>query len=558
MKRELKKLSDRTFDVLIIGAGIYGATAAWEAASRGLSVALIDKDDFGGATSANSLKIVHGGLRYLQTLDVERMRESIHERRILLKIAPHLVHPLSCLMPTYGHLMKGREVMQVGMLMNDIISIGRNRHMDPQKKIPPGKTISKEKCLKIIPGIQQRKLSGGALWTDAQMYNSERLLLSFVLSAVQRGAVAVNYLQADDFLKHSDHIEGIRATDKLTGEVIEIQARVVLNTCGGWINALLQSAGMGKLPMQLSTAMNLIINKPLLSEYAVGITGNFESKRPDGSIYLGRRVLFMAPWRHVILVGTYHRPYHQDPDQLRVTESEIEDFLKEVNSALPGSPIRRDEVSFVHKGFLPMDGIQPKTGEVRLTPHYRIHNHQRELKGLISVIGVKYTTARDVSKKSIDLVFRMLGYKPIKSISHQKPLVGGEIDRFESFLSESMDRLSKTFSPGVSKHLIYNYGSEYRQICLVIEDEPNMGKLVAGSSEVLSAQIVHSVREEMAVKLADVVLRRTDLGSSGYPGDKAVWHCAEIMAKELKWKRSRIQDEINEVKTIYSNMKSLD
>lgn len=555
MKRELKKLSDQIFDVLIIGAGIYGATAVWEAASRGLSVALIDKGDFGGATSANSLKIVHGGLRYLQTLDVERMRESVRERRVLLKIAPHLVHPLSCLMPTYGHLMKGREVMQIGMLMNDIISFDRNRHMDLQKKIPSGRTISKEKCLKIIPGIQQRNLTGGALWTDAQMFNSERLLLSFVLSAVQNGAVAVNYLQADDFLRRNGHIEGVRAKDKLTGEVHEIRARVVLNTCGGWINALQQSAGLKKLPVQLSTAMNLVVRKPLISEYAVGITGNFESKKPDGSVYLGRRVLFMAPWRHVTLVGTYHQPYNQEPDQLHVTESEIENFLREVNSALPGSPIRRDEVSFVHKGFLPMDGIHTKTGEVRLTPHYRIHNHCKELKGLISVIGVKYTTARDVSQKSINLVFRILGYKPTDSISDRTPLMGGEIDQFKQFLSESMGQLSGFFSSGVAKHLIYNYGSGYRQICRIIEDEPNMEKPVTGSSEVLSAEVVHGIREEMAVKLADVVLRRTDLGSAGYPGDKAIQHCADIMAKELKWNRSKRKSEIDEVKAVYSQAK---
>ncbi len=553
MKRDLKKLSGQTFDMLIVGGGIYGAAAAWDAVSRGLSVALIEKGDFGGATSANSLKIVHGGLRYLQSLDVERMRESIRERRTFLKIAPHLVHPLSCLMPTYGHFMKGREVMIAGMLMNDLISFDRNFHADPAKKIPPGKTISKKACLKIIPGIQQQKLTGGALWTDAQMFNSERLLLSFILSAVQKGAVPANYIQAEGFLKSGDRIEGICTRDMLSGDELEIRSKVVLNTCGGWVNALLQKAGAGTLNMKLSTAMNLVINRSILQEHAAGITGNFEFKRPDGSVYHRRRVLFMTPWRHVTVVGTYHRPYEADPDRLRVTEAEIEDFLKEINSALPGSPVRRDEISFVHKGFLPMEGINPKTGEVNLTPFFRIIDHRKtHLKGLISVIGVKYTTARDVSKRAVDLAFRLLGQKPAKSISGQTPLFGGEIDDFGWFISENTNRLSSTFSPEVSKHLLYNYGSECQQLLQMIQKEPKMKTLVSGSSEVLTAEVVHGIREEMAVKLSDIIFRRTDLGSAGYPGDQTVQYCADVMAEELGWDPSRIKNEMDAVKAACS------
>ncbi len=553
MKRDLKKLTDQTFDVLIVGGGIYGATAAWDAVSRGLSVALIEKGDFGGATSANSLKIVHGGLRYLQTLDIGRMRESIRERRTFLRIAPHLVYPLSCLMPTYGHFMKGREVMIAGMLMNDLISFDRNFSVDPAKKIPPGKTISKKACLKIIPYIQQQKLTGGALWTDAQMFNSERLLLSFVLSAARKGAVPANYIQAEGFLKSGDRIEGILARDVLSGDELEIRAKVVLNTCGGWVNSFLHKADADTLDMKLSTAMNLVINKPILKEYAAGITGNFKSKRSDGSVYHGRRVLFMTPWRHVTVVGTYHRPYEADPDRLHVTEAEVEDFLEEVNSAWPGSPIKQDEISFVHKGFLPMDGINPKTGEVNLTPHFRIIDHRKtQLRGLISIIGVKYTTARDVSKRAVDLVFRILGQKPVKSISHQTQLFGGEIDGFDRFIAEGMDRLSSVCSTEVSMHLICNYGSEYPRLLQIIQSEPEMKALVTGSSEVLTAEVVHGIREEMAVKLSDILLRRTDLGSAGYPGHPVVQHCADVMAKELGWDSFRVKDEIDAVKAIYS------
>jgi glycerol-3-phosphate dehydrogenase len=553
MKRDLKKLTDQIFDIAIVGGGIYGATAAWDAVSRGLSVALIEKGDFGGATSANSLKIVHGGLRYLQTLDVERMRESIRERRTLLRITPHLVSPLSCLMPTYGHFMKGREVMIAGMLMNDLISFDRNFGVDPAKKIPPGKTVSKKACLKIVPNIQKQKLTGGALWTDAQMFSSERLLLSFILSAVREGAVPANYLQAESLLKSGDRIEGVRARDVLFGDELEIRAKVVLNTCGGWVNAFLRKAGANTLDIRLSTAMNLVINKPILKEYAAGITGNFENKRSDGSVYHGRRILFMTPWRHVTVVGTYHRPYDGDPDRLHVTEAEIEDFLKEINSACPGVPIRRHEISFVHKGFLPMEGIHPKTGEVNLSPHFKIVDHRKShLNGLISVVGVKYTTARDVSKRAVDLAFRILGQKSAKSISRQMPLFGGDIDDFDRFVSEGINQLSSVASPEASKHLIYHYGSEYPRLLQMIQSDPEMKTPVPGSSEVLTAEVVHGIREEMAMRLSDILLRRTDLGSAGNPGDETVQYCADVMAKELGWNSSRKKEEMDAIKVIYS------
>ncbi|RKY80337.1 glycerol-3-phosphate dehydrogenase/oxidase, partial [candidate division KSB1 bacterium] len=142
MKRNPNELTDREFDVIIVGGGIYGATIAWDAVLRGFSVALIEKDDFGGNTSSNSLKIVHGGLRYLQQLDIKRVRESVRERRIMLTIAPHLVQPLSCLMPTYGHFIKGPEVMFCGMLLNDILSADRNIGVDPLRKIPNCRIIS--------------------------------------------------------------------------------------------------------------------------------------------------------------------------------------------------------------------------------------------------------------------------------------------------------------------------------------------------------------------------------------------------------------------------------
>jgi glycerol-3-phosphate dehydrogenase len=285
MQRNTDLLKNREFDVCIIGAGIYGATAAWEAASRGLSVALIDRGDFGGFTSANSLKTVHGGLRYLQTLDVARVRESVRERRTLLKIAPHLVSPLLCVMPTYGILMKSKWIMRFGMLANDILSFDRNRGLDPDRRIPAGRVISKQDCLGLALGIDGTKVTGGALWSDAQMASSERLLLSFILSAVQAGAVAVNYAEASGFLLSRNRIHGVRVKDRMTGLEMEVKSKVVLNAAGGFVDKVLTSAipGIIRKKIKLSTAMNLVINKRLLPGCAAGVrAGSATSGRTAG------------------------------------------------------------------------------------------------------------------------------------------------------------------------------------------------------------------------------------------------------------------------------------
>lgn len=553
MKRDIQSLSENTFDVLIVGAGIYGAAAAWEASSRGLSVALIDKGDFGGATSSNSLKIIHGGLRYLQSLDFIRVVESIRERKIMLSIAPHLVHPLCCVMPTYGFLMKGKMVMRAGLLLNDLISFNRNWGMDPQKKIPNGKVVSKDVCMSLIPGLDDRKVSGAALWTDAQVYSTERLLLDFVKSAERSGAVCANYAEATGFLKSKNNIQGIEARDGLTGKSFEIRSKMVLSAAGGWVDQLLNKGISNRKRVNLSTAMNLVIRRDILPECAAGLTARFKFLRGDGSEHRGKRVLFMTPWRQMTVVGTYHKLYSGNPDELSVSESEIGAFLSEVNGAYPGSTIRREDVSFFYKGFLPMDGVHSKTGEVRLTKHYRIHDHDKEdgVGGLVSMVGVKYTTARDVAKKAVDAVFSKLKKETKPSLSHCSPIYGGEIRRFESFLSEAFSKNTTGLSDPAIRHLIYCYGTEYPEVLELAEKNPIWKKLLPGSKDVIAAEIVHAVRHEAAVKLTDAVRRRTDLGAAGNPGDACLKACAALMAHELGWDAKRERNEIEETKSIY-------
>lgn len=555
MRRDLNLLTNNSFDILIIGGGIYGVCAAWDAALRGLTVALVEKSDFGAATSSNSLKIIHGGLRYLQHADFKRMRESISERKVLMRIAPHLVHPLPCVIPTYGHGVKGKEVMSLALFINDLVGFDRNRLSDPEKLLPRGRVISKEECKKLIPGIDEDGLSGGALWYDCQVYNSERMLLSILHSAVETGAVAANYVEMIGFKREGSRITGALAKDVLTGDDFEVRANMVINNSGPWVNSILYGLN-GRKPKPkflLSAAMNLVVKRQLIPHYAVGIWSKSQFDDDDAVITKGSRLLFITPWRKYSLVGTTHVPYDGDPSQFKVKESDIESFIKEVNEAYPIANLRRKDVSFFYAGMLPIDGINRQTGDVNLLKNYRIIDHKAEddIDGLISVIGVKYTTARDVAQKTIDFVFEKFGNTPPKSPTSTTPIFGGNIERFEDFLSQEKAKAPKRLTREVAEHLVYNYGSEYQRILDYIDENSEWAQPVLDGSEVLKAEVIYTIREEMAMKLSDVFRRRTELGSAGNPSDHSLQTCATMMAEELGWDHARLQQEIDETKDIY-------
>jgi glycerol-3-phosphate dehydrogenase len=556
MKRNLQNLASQEFDVLIIGGGIYGATTAWEAALRGLKVALVEKGDFASGTSSNSLKIIHGGLRYLQHADFKRMRESIRERRIMMRIAPHLIHPLPCVMPTYGHFIKGPEVMRIALLMNDMVGFDRNWLDDPQKRLPAGRVISKNRLLEIVPHVDQKNLTGGAIWYDAQMYNSERLAISFLKSSASLGAELANYLEASRLLVQNDRVIGVRAHDQLTGDEFDVRAKITINSSGPWTNAVLSSMN-GKYqhpPIEFSTALNLVVNRPLGKKYAFGVFSRQVFKDKDALISKGARLLFIVPWRNVTLIGTAHKPYTGISESYRVSEPEIDEFLAEANAAMPGADIRRDEVTFHCGGLLPMAGVNQQTGDVRLVKHFQLIDHQDRdrMEGLVTVLSVKYTTARGVAEETLNLVCRKLNCKSRKSTSARTRLWGGEIDRFDQFLSEQIKRKKNDFPAEVIRHLIFSYGSRFEEVLWLASQNPEMAEPLDASLPILKAECLYAVRHEMALKLADVVLRRTELGTTGLPGRESLQKSARIMAQELGWDSKKVAAEISEVENIYA------
>ncbi len=555
MKRDLAQLRGKQFDVLIIGGGIYGVYAAWDAALRGLSVALIEKNDFGSATSSNSLKIIHGGLRYLQHADFKRMRESIAERTVLMRIAPHLVHPLPCIMPTYGHALKGREVMAAALFINDLVGFDRNKLPDKQKRLPNGKVVSKKKCKEIIPGINEENLTGGAIWYDCQVHNSERMLISILHSSVNAGAIVANYTEMAGFTTENGRVTGVKAKDNLTGESFEISAKLVVNNGGPWLNDILghMNGKLNRAQIKLSAAMNLVIKRKLFNEYAVGLWSKSDFKDDDALLSKGSRLFFVTPWREYSLIGTTHIHYDGEPTQFKISEGDILTFLDEINAAYPTAGLKREDVAFFYGGMLPADEEQKAGEDVRLLKNYQVIDHRKDngVEGLISVVGVKYTTARDVAVKTVDCAIEKLGRTRVKSLTATTPVFGGDIEHFQDFINEEKSKPPHGLSDNNIEHLILNYGTVYTRILAHIAESPELARPISPDSEVLGAEVIHAVRDEMAEKLSDVVRRRTELGSARCPDDNVLQSCADLVGDELGWDEQKKKIEIEETKRIY-------
>ncbi|MBA3271133.1 MAG: glycerol-3-phosphate dehydrogenase/oxidase [Acidobacteria bacterium] len=540
MVRDLRRLADTRFDVVIVGAGFYGAIAAWDATLRGLAVALIDKEDFGGATSFNNLKTLHGGLRSLQSMDFTQMRLFIRERRALARVAPHLVRPLPFVVPTYRHPLRASLTMRVALAVNDVVSRDRHEGLpDPSLHLPRGEMVSRDECLRLNPVIEARGVTGGAIWHDYQMHNTDRMTLSFVLSAAAAGATTANYVRAAGILRDGTRVSGVRAEDVLTSEQLDIRAPTVINAAGPWAATLLHSLDYRARPPAalLSRAMNLVV-RPLAIDHACGGRA-------------GGRFLFLVPWRNVSLVGTSHDGHTGGPDSLAVTRWDLEAFLADVREAFPHANLTSSDVRLVHRGLLPM--VAGDESHVKLLRESVVLDHARDgTPGLISIFGVRYTTARHTAAQAVDAVFRGRGDRhPPPTRTDQTPVVGGAIADRDSFLRAVSLRDVEGVPEEMLQRLALAYGTTYDAVLQIVRDAPTLAQPLGSHCTVSAAEILYATRHESAIRLSDALLRRTEAGSAGYPGSDAIERAASVMADELHWPESQTRNEIAEVDAFY-------
>jgi glycerol-3-phosphate dehydrogenase len=481
--RDLPRLAELEFDVLVVGGGIYGLTIAYDSAQRGLSVALIERGDFGAATSFNHLKTIHGGLRYLQSADIRRMRESILERRAFARIAPRWVAPLAFAMPTGASLTRNPIAMKAALAIDAFVGRDRNDGVDAGRHLPAGRIVAGRECRELFEGTI-RSVASAAMWHDYQTINGERLTLSFAKAAAGCGAALANYVEAIGPLKLGDRLAGVTARDNLTGQQLDVRARILVNAGGPWAATLFDRPGV-RTGWPLLKAMNVVTSRPARKAALVGATR-------------AGRALVLLPWQGRTIVGTSESSDLRQPDDQDARQDEVATFLAEINETFPALGLKQDDVTLVHRGIVPavMTG-----GRVSLLGQSRIIDHGRDGHGreLISVIGVKYTTARVVAERTVDLILR---------------------------------KLSRPADP-------------CRTAATIL---PDAGLDDRGPLD----PIAHAIHEEMAHTLTDVVVRRTGPGALGYPGDVVANDVAARMTQLLGWSDARMDKELEALRAFYA------
>ena len=396
IRRDPPSSAKGRYDVIVIGGGIYGVMLAYEGSRRGLKTLLVEKDDFGGATSANSLRIIHGGLRYLQTLDLPRFRESVEERRWFLSRFPRMVRTLPCLMPLYGEGLRRPSIFRVALFLND--QLGRfpgGVPFRPAREIPPGEVIESEKVKRIFPAVDRKGLKGGAIWHDAFMPDPQRILIAILRKASSHGGTALNYMESVELLKEGNTAAGIKAVDRENGNTYEYLAPVVINAAGPWCERLADRFGSRRPGLfRRSVAWNVLLDRERASDHALAVKPNAP----------GAQTYFILPWKGRMLAGTGHAPFSGEGDAPVPSEEQLLGFLDNLNMSLPGLEATGKDILHVYSGFLPVTN----DGGTTLTTREVIFDHGRNggPQGLFSVAGIKFTTARKVAEKTLSGIFR--------------------------------------------------------------------------------------------------------------------------------------------------------
>jgi glycerol-3-phosphate dehydrogenase len=411
------------------------------------------------------------------------MRESIRERRAFARIAPRWVAPLAFAMPTEASLTRNPIAMRTALAIDAFMGRDRNAGVVPSRHLPAGRIAAAAECRKLFDGAIRNPPSA-AVWHDYQTVNGERLTFAFAAGAAAHGAVLANYTEATGVLRSGGTLAGIHARDTLTGEAFEVRARIVVNATGPWGPSFLDRSEV-RTQWPLLKAMNLVTSRG-------GRTCALVGRTPAG------RALVLMPWRGRTLVGTSESTDVRGADDQRASSDEVHGFLTDVNRTFPALRLDYDEVTLVHRGIVPAD---TRNGKVSLLGHSRVIDHQfdGDTPGLISVVGVKYTTARLAAEHVVDLVQAKLKRRHVRCVTADTVLPGAGLDD---------------------------------------SDPPD--------------PVAHAVREEMAQTLADVVIRRTGLGAAGYPGDATANEVALRMQALLGWSDERLRAERTSLLDFYT------
>ena len=401
--REPGAAAATTYDLTVIGGGVYGIALCLEASRQGLKTLLVERGDFGGETSWNSLRILHGGLRYLQTLDLKRFRESVAARHWWMRTYPELVQPLACVMPLYGQGLKRPAVLRLALAANHLLSVTRNRGVRADRHLEPGRVVSTSELEQMFPSLDFTAAEAGALWYDAVMPSSERILIEMLHWAAAYGSNCLNYMEAKRLLNHGSRVSGLICRDLISDQEIRFTTRSVVSCAGPWSRQLMTGFHRD-LPelFRPSLALNLLLDRDSLGEAALAV-----SPRGEGS-----KAFFLCPWQGRVLAGTFHATLPDDPqrDLAEIRDHSVQQFLDQLNAASPDLQLTSSDVLLVQAGQLP--ARSPGSTALATRPIVLHLGDCGAPTGLFAVSGVKFTTARQVALETVTTLQRFFGSIP--------------------------------------------------------------------------------------------------------------------------------------------------
>jgi len=510
----VRSLGGRTVDLLIIGGGIIGAGIARDAATRGLSVAIVEQDDFASGTTSRPTRLIHGGLRYLELFDFGLVRSDMREREILLRIAPHLVFPLPFLLPMYRPSLWYRFKLRIGMFLYDLLSL--------DKTLPRRKWLDRDSALGEEPGLLADGLVGAWRFYDAQVPLVERLVIENLVDAEEHGAVVLNHMKALEYLTQGDRVVGVRAQDLIAGTMLEIHATVTVNATGPWLDRTVAPVRRFDRPLlRLTKGVHLVT--PRATERAHVLFA-----KSDG------RLFFVVPFLDSTIVGTTDTDYEGDPTVAAATEDDVRYLQAAARQAFPDAPF--DRILFTWAGVRALvreEGVS----EGQVSRKHAIFDHERRegLSGLISVVGGKITAYRDIAEELTDAVMRRLE-RSVGATTAADLLPGARGDA----TAPADGRLAAA----THAYLASVYGARADRIAALVADDPSLAAPLCSHHHGIAAEVVHAVRHEWARTVGDVLLRRTMLGITACQGLDCIEKVAARIGALLVWDGERQRAEI--------------
>jgi glycerol-3-phosphate dehydrogenase len=525
VNRDFSKLAETEYDVAIIGGGIIGTGVARDAAMRGLKTILFEKEDFCYGTSGRSSRMIHGGLRYLANYDLGLVREGLREREILLRLAPHLVHPLKFLIPLYGGFLNKMK-LKVGMVLYDLLSY--------DKSLPSHKFLNKSKVLESEPALDENGLRGAYVYYDSQIAMTERLCMENVISAQSHGALLLNHAKIVALMKESAAVSGVKVEDAFSGKTAQFQTRLVVNVGGPWLDEILREVRDEKQPLARTTK-GIHLVTPKVTKDAVALFAS------DGRAY------FVMPWLDFELIGTTDTDYEEDMDAVK-TEAEDVTYLKtEVKKAFPRAKF--DRVFYTIAGvrsLLRVEGVK----ESSVTRRHIIFDHEEKegLKGIVSVIGGKLTAYRGIAEDITDVVCKRLG-SSAECMTAREKLPGANPAELEKVRVKA-DSLAKDYGISVETldRLVSIYGSRYVEVLDCIQKDKQLKERICRVQPDIMAEVVHAIEKESALTLTDFMIRRSLIAFRECEGLDCCANAARKMGTILHWSSREVSTQINAYK----------